>query len=185
LRERKRADSRAATLECALRLFTEHGYDRVTVADICAAADIGRRTFFRYFASKEDLLVEPVRDMTNRLAASLAAAPASVSDEQALRLALTQLADDTLSHREYLVELVTVLRSAHTVHISPFTTFSDHEAQLARQLAARHGNPAAPDWRTRLIVARTVAAFRVWLVDLIDGTAADPRAHLDEVFNYR
>ena len=185
LRERKRANSRAATVECAFRLFTERGYDNVTVADICAAADIGRRTFFRYFASKEDLLIEPIRDMAGRLTAAIAAAPAALSDEQALRLALTELAEYTLNHREYLVELVTVLRNARTAHISPFGALSDHEAQLARQLAARHGGPADPGWRTRLTVARTIATFRIWMADFIEGTAAAPRAHLDEVFDYR
>jgi AcrR family transcriptional regulator len=174
-----------AAVECAFRLFGERGYDGVTVADICDAAEIGRRTFFRYFASKEDILIEPVRAMADRLAASLAAAPAALSDTGALRLAFAQLAEYVLDNQEYLIEFVTVLRNARTAHVSPFGTLSQYESQLARQLAGRGGQASGQDWRTRLSVARAVAAFRVWLADLMDQDAADPRAHFEEVFSYR
>lgn len=56
LRERKRARTRQALVEAAVDLFERHGYERTTIADIAAAADIGTRTFFSYFATKEELL---------------------------------------------------------------------------------------------------------------------------------
>ena len=56
LRERKRARTRQALIEAAVDLFERHGYERTTIADIAAAADIGTRTFFSYFATKEELL---------------------------------------------------------------------------------------------------------------------------------
>jgi len=56
LRERKRNRTREALITAATDLFERHGYDGTTVADIAAAADIGTRTFFSYFASKEELL---------------------------------------------------------------------------------------------------------------------------------
>lgn len=56
LRERKRRRTRALLIETGRRLFEERGYDETTVADIAASAEIGTRTFFAYFDSKEQLL---------------------------------------------------------------------------------------------------------------------------------
>ena len=56
LRERKRARTRRALIDAAVELFDRQGYEQTTVAQIAAAAEISTRTFFGYFASKEDLL---------------------------------------------------------------------------------------------------------------------------------
>jgi len=56
LRDRKRDRTRRALVNAAIDLFERRGYDGTTVADIAEAADIGTRTFFSYFASKEELL---------------------------------------------------------------------------------------------------------------------------------
>ena len=56
LRDRKKVRTRAAIVAAATELFTTRGYEQTTVADIAAAAEIGTRTFFSYFPSKEELL---------------------------------------------------------------------------------------------------------------------------------
>ncbi len=75
----------------AMALFLEHGFEETTVDDICAAAEISRSTFFRYFPSKEDALFGQLADTGDTLAEALTARP---SDEQlwtAMRRALDPL----------------------------------------------------------------------------------------------
>jgi len=56
LRERKQLRTREALADAAISLFAEHGFDAVTVADIARRAEVGRTTFFRYFADKQEVL---------------------------------------------------------------------------------------------------------------------------------
>ena len=56
LRERKRRRTRQALIGAAVRLFEEKGYDETTVAEIAAAAEVSTKTFFNYFAGKDEVL---------------------------------------------------------------------------------------------------------------------------------
>ncbi len=183
LRERKRRDSRAATVEAAFDLFAQRGYDQVTVADICEAANIGRRTFFRYFATKDDVLTEPAREMGLRVAEIITLAPREEPDGSVIRRALISNVDYALHNRDRLRQIVDLLHSSANASWSPFMRLSEQETRVATQLSARHGL-AEPDWQTRVLVARAIAAFRIWLDDLNDDSARHDRDHLDEIFDF-
>src|SRR5436190_14290087 len=83
LRERKKQKTRWAIQEHALRLFAERGYDATTVDQIAAAAEISPSTFFRYFRTKEDVVIEDEYDPL--MAAAMAAAPADLKPLPAIR----------------------------------------------------------------------------------------------------
>lgn len=86
LRERKKAKTRAAIQQHALRLFQKQGYDATTVEEIAAAAEVSPSTFFRYFPTKEDVALYD--DLDPLLLAAFAAQPAELSPIQAMRGAL-------------------------------------------------------------------------------------------------
>jgi AcrR family transcriptional regulator len=85
LRERKKARTRAAIRQHALRLFTEQGYDITTVEQIAAAAEVSPATFFRYFPTKEDVVLQDDFDIL--AFAEMEALPPDVSPIAAFRAA--------------------------------------------------------------------------------------------------
>jgi AcrR family transcriptional regulator len=185
LRERKRAHARAATVEAALQLFAEHGYEKVTVADICAAAAIAPRTFFRYFPSKSDVLTAPVQDLADRLVETVMAAPADLDDLEVLRRALHEVGERIVAQEGPMGVLFRLVRNAEEVRTSPWMSLEDHEQRIAGYLTARRDGSDVPDWRIRVDVARQLASFRVWLHDFAEQRTADPLAQLDEMLTHR
>lgn len=89
LRERKKAKTRAAIQEHALRLFAERGYEATTVGEIAEAAEVSPSTFFRYFPTKEDVVLYDALDPY--LLAALEAQPLDLSPVAAIRATMNQV----------------------------------------------------------------------------------------------
>jgi AcrR family transcriptional regulator len=85
LRERKKQRTRQLLSETAIRLFLERGYDAVSVAEVAAAADVSKPTLFRYFPSKEDLVLHRFADHQDEAARVVTARKEGESPLVALR----------------------------------------------------------------------------------------------------
>jgi AcrR family transcriptional regulator len=83
-REQKREATRRRLAQAAQRLFAAQGFDRTTVDEIAAAAEVSRRTFFHYFESKEDVVLARHEDFEHALLDAIRTAPA---DEPVLSVA--------------------------------------------------------------------------------------------------
>ena len=111
LRERKKARTRASIREHALRLFRERGYHDTTVEQIAEAAEVSPSTFFRYFPTKEDVVLQ---DDYDPLAIEIfEAQPAELSPIAAFRAAAAQMfgalsADDLARVRETIELMFTI-----------------------------------------------------------------------------
>ena len=90
LRERKKARTRASIREHALRLFREQGYQATTVEQIAAAAEVSPSTFFRYFPTKEDVVLQDEFDV--RIIEAFERQPPEMSPVAAVRAALKEAA---------------------------------------------------------------------------------------------
>ncbi|MGA5448111.1 TetR family transcriptional regulator [Streptomyces umbrinus] len=112
LRERKRLRTRGALIDAAMELFVEHGFEAVTVTDIARRAEVGRTTFFRYFADKQEVLFadedqhrEALVSAVDEAAAALA--PIGDSLDRALdagRAGLIALVGSIAEHTTWLAE---------------------------------------------------------------------------------
>lgn len=92
-RELARDAIRSHVIDVALGLFVESGYDETSIEEICRAAGVSRSSFFRYFASKSDLLEGNVTRFGERVTAALVERPAAEPLWHALRRALDPLVD--------------------------------------------------------------------------------------------
>lgn len=88
LRARKAYRLRSSLVRAGLRLFAERGYHATTIDDIVAQADVSRRTFFRYFASKDDILLSGPTNRADRLRELVRMRPAAEGPLTAARQAL-------------------------------------------------------------------------------------------------
>ncbi len=95
LRERKKRRTRAAIQDHAMRLFLRQGYEATTVKEICAAVGVSHMTFFRYFATKEDVVLSDEYD--NAIARALRAqsdeAPVVTRIERAVQTAFARVSE--------------------------------------------------------------------------------------------
>ncbi|BCJ46574.1 hypothetical protein GCM10010168_39030 [Actinoplanes ianthinogenes] len=89
LRERKKAKTRAAIRDHAMRLFEEQGYASTTVDQIAEAAEVSPSTFFRYFPAKEDVIL--IDDYDPMLLAAVRAQPPEVPPIEAIRRAMREV----------------------------------------------------------------------------------------------
>lgn len=85
LRERKKARTRRHIADTAARLFAEHGYEQVTVADVAQAAEVAEQTVYNYFGTKEQLVTDREEQIRDRLCELIRTRPAGATPAAAIR----------------------------------------------------------------------------------------------------
>ncbi len=141
LRERKKARTRASLREHALRLFREQGYHATTVEQIAAAAEVSPSTFFRYFPTKEDLVLQD--DMDTRMIEALERQPAGLGPVTAVRVATREVfASYTEADLEEIQQNMALTLSVPEVRARALDEFARTIAVMSEALAKRSGRPA-------------------------------------------
>jgi len=141
LRERKKARTRASLREHALRLFREQGYHATTVEQIAAAAEVSPSTFFRYFPTKEDLVLQD--DMDTRMIEALERQPAGLSPVAAVRAAAREVfASYTVADLDLISENAGLTVTVPEIRARAMDEFARTIAVVSEALAKRAGRPA-------------------------------------------
>jgi len=142
LRERKKARTRAAIREHALRLFREQGYSLTTVEQIAAAAEVSPATFFRYFPTKEDVVLQDDSEVVT--IAGLNAQSPELSPVAAFRAAAAaSLAAMTDADKEQFRETAQLTAQVPEIRARALDEFTRTIDEIAAALAGRVGR--APD----------------------------------------
>jgi len=162
LRERKKARTRAAIQDHALRLFRERGYDETSVEDIAEAAEVSPSTFFRYFPTKEDVVLYDAFDPI--LIEAFLGQPADLSPIEAMRVAMrTALSDSTGGWLSQQRERAVLLMAVPELRRRMLDEFVVAMEPFAEALAKRVGRPA-DDFAVRNIVSAVLGVgLGAWL----------------------
>ena len=164
LRERKKQRTRQSLIDTALEQFTARGFAGVTLDELCDEVEVSKRTFFRNFASKEEVAMAPLEDMWRRFLTELAAVepdgrPALELARDALLTALDGMAGDDWAGRallSYRLSETTASMNGHSLHFCERTTQA--AITIMRPWLGR-GAPES-DPRPRLMADMLIAAFR-------------------------
>ena len=166
LRERNKARARAEIAEAALGLFTERGFEGVTVAEIVSAAGVSRRTFFRYFETKEDALLADYPELNARLGEALAGS-AEGGVLESVRAGLHTLADWYIERADAVLARSKVIREkSMNVAARNLEFLTQWEQVVAGAIAEALGEEPG-DLVPRTAAAMIIGAFRAALTQWV------------------
>ncbi len=181
LRERKKLRTRQALVDTALELFTERGFDGVTLDALCDAVEVSKRTFFRTFSSKEDVAMAPTQDLWGAFLEELESCEPAPGQplfdvlRDALLAALGRMPAEGWAHRVLLSRRLAARTPSMDAH---GLAFCDRTGRAALDVARRRfALPDEDELRARLAIDVLVAAFHRAVEAWTEGPAPT-RDHL-------
>ncbi|MCT2588796.1 TetR family transcriptional regulator [Streptomyces sp. N2-109] len=181
--ERKRQVVCTELTSAALRLMTSQGFEATTVEQIVTEAGISRRTFSRYFHSKEDVIVQFLGDLGPQLRHQLAGRPADEDPGAALRHTLAAFGDAYGDPSQTPLRLAELMLSTPALHGRYLERQAEWRADLTEEVARRMDTDARADMRPALMTAAAFAAFDVALAAWVDRGGAPPlKSLVNEAF---
>jgi AcrR family transcriptional regulator len=182
LRERKKAKTRAAIQRHALRLFQEHGYEAATVEQIAEAAEVSPSTFFRYFPTKEDVVLYD--DLDPLFIAAFEAQPAELSPTQAmrgtLRVVFDRLPAQEMAQQWERARLILAVPELRRRMLDQFA----ETVQLIAELLAKRLRRRADDIAVRTFAGAMMGALLAALLAGAEDPTTDYLALMDASLAY-
>jgi AcrR family transcriptional regulator len=171
-REHKKARTRDELVQAALGLFSKKGFDATTVEDIAAAAHVSPRTFFRYFANKEEVLFSQKHDDLAALQAGLSGRPAGETPLQAMSAAVLEYMRRFQADRDFHLLRIKLIRESAALEAYALQVHQEWIRYIARILAKRMQVSPITDLRPLLLASCGVVAMRCALVPWVQARGA-------------
>jgi AcrR family transcriptional regulator len=183
LHKRTKDRMRAETASIGIQLFLEHGFDNVTVEDICAAAGLSRRSFFRYFSAKEEIVMSVFADLADRGWRAFLHRPVDDALWAALRHSMDPMIEWAAADPDRAVAIIRLIDASPSLRAAFLDRVDSWRKLLAGVVSRRLGLEAANDLYAAVVAAAAMGAFvsgtRAWA----DAGGRDPLGELfDEAF---
>jgi AcrR family transcriptional regulator len=170
-RERKKRATRAQLEEAAFSLFLQQGYDATTVDEISDAAQVSPRTFFRYFATKEDVVFGDRLGAVDELRSAIDRGPAS--DSAVITDALIAFSDFLDDRRDGVLGTRRLVADNPTLESRVLQEEQDWVSAVAGALADRAGRPV-PTFEQRVLAACAISVLATSLREWCHSGASAP-----------
>ena len=180
LLRRKQQIVQDAIWNAAIDLFSEKGFDAVTVDEIVAAAGVSQRTFFRYFASKSDLMGQNVLAYGDALRGAIKACPKSANAFEILRRAVLDIAM-TVASFPRTREVIAVSIKCPAAREAQLSRMGEVEDTVARAFAARMKKGRENELNSRLLAGLTLTILDVTMRLWFAGGVQDITVVADQV----
>lgn len=161
LRDRKKAATRTALSQAAMRLAMEHGVAKVTAEAIAAAADVSPRTFHNYFSSKEEAIVAVVADGARELADALRARPADEPVWDSLQHVLTDSVSQAADAQETFFAQITLIHDNVGLLHEHLAALDEMRVTFSEIIAERTGTDAERDMYPHLQAGTVAICMKV------------------------
>jgi AcrR family transcriptional regulator len=157
-RERKKRQTRGRIQDAAFRLFSDAGFDTTTVDQIAAAAEVSPRTFFRYFASKEDVVFSDEALDLEALRTAVDAQPAAAPERVALREGILGFSRYLEDDHARVLPRARLVADNQSLMGRTLVTQGEWADKLADGLAQRNGS-ADPSFEQRVLASAAIGAL--------------------------
>ncbi|MBV1838104.1 TetR family transcriptional regulator [Acetobacter estunensis] len=159
-REAKREQTRKALIEAAMRLLSEKGFDETTVDEIAAAAGISRRTLFRHFPTKADLVTAWTWQMTDVLTETVNSCPLHFSLQEMVSVALEAVVPHMAPTKKEAFAFVCLIERTPALLSVSLQKYAKWEDSLAEALERRLPPTTDGTLAARVTARSAIAAFR-------------------------
>ena len=172
LQIRKQQLVRNAIFDAAIDLFAVKGFDETTVEEVAQAAGVSRRSFFRYFASKDDLLAQNVVRYGFALTQAISECPATFTPFEIVRKTILAVAKQTAAHprTRQIIEISERSISARQAHSSRMMEVED---SVAKAFAKRLRSGSKDELKPRLLASLTLSVMNVAVISWFRGEYQD------------
>jgi AcrR family transcriptional regulator len=173
LKDRKQEVVRKALYDAAINIFSKKGFDETTVEEVTQAAGVSRRTFFRYFDSKDDLLAYAMLNFTKALAETVEGFPPGYTPMRALQETVLAGVRYTMAAEARTRQVISISSRSASARQAYQSRMMDVQETLAGAFATHFHDTLPYSLRPHLLASVTLMVMNASIVSWFEGEEED------------